>query len=706
MKHFQIPLRILAILLVIAIAWIARARAVDKLPIDYDEDDYLRASQEYTHLIRTSNWLGFQEANYRPEHPPLAKILMGFSLLSAPEEQLTPDAPTTAQPNKNLPADLVKPARTLNAIFGLLTVILLAIFDPLAGLTLGLHTFTIKYVSQIMLEALPALTSLVTVLAYLQSKKHKSKTGWLAASAIFLGLTAASKYLYCVVAFAILTDWFLESKRQNDLRNFYKQVIFWGVLALVIFFAADPYLWPNPIQRLKESVFYHAAYSSGAAEVQNAGYPFWQPFAWITMSPATWSKESFFITPDFFIALFAFLGLAALWKKERVYVLWLGFAFLFLLFWPTKWPQYIVIFTVPLSLSASLGIQQTWQSAMDRFKDRKKHKAVFAKKESRRAIPWLIPGLIAFALLTVFPLLFQVAVSTTDFNSTSLRDGLNGGIWNAVWGGLTGQVEVTPMSITTHPNRVNFVGLSSYPDVFIFVSGRGTLFFDIFWTILSVLLQGILGVSVALLLWQRGVQSGKFWQTLFILPWAIPEMIGVLMWLNIFSPETGWLALAVRSFGTNIPFGFLNGWESTSSLWIVIFLIPAIWYGFPFMMLAASAGLKMIPQEVYDAAMMDGADALQTFRYVTWPLLLPLLLPAIIVRGIFAFNQFYLFQTFYYRDATLATLSYNIFNPTGWDITGQFAVSATINIITVLILIVFVYLFNRWSRADEGVTYA
>ena len=124
------------------------------------------------------------------------------------------------------------------------------------------------------------------------------------------------------------------------------------------------------------------------------------------------------------------------------------------------------------------------------------------------------------------------------------------------------------------------------------------------------------------------------------------------------------------------------------------------------MMLAASAGLKMIPQEVYDAAMMDGADTLQTFRYITWPLLLPLLLPAIIVRGIFAFNQFYLFQTFYYRDATLATLSYNIFNPTGWDITGQFAVSAAINIITVLILIVFVYLFNRWSKADEGVTYA
>lgn len=124
------------------------------------------------------------------------------------------------------------------------------------------------------------------------------------------------------------------------------------------------------------------------------------------------------------------------------------------------------------------------------------------------------------------------------------------------------------------------------------------------------------------------------------------------------------------------------------------------------MMLAASTGLKMIPHEVYDAASIDGASPLQTFRYVTWPLLLPLLLPAIVVRGIFAFNQFYLFQAFYYQDATLATLSYNIFNPTGFGITGQFAVSAVINIITVLILIIFVFIFNRWSKADEGVVYA
>ena len=190
--------KILLVLLVLILAWTLRARAVDKLSIDYDEDDYTRAGQEYAHLIRTSDWSGFLETNYRPEHPPLAKIVIGISFLSAPEEDLLADRPTTSEPNKYIPHPLVHAGRNINAFLGWLTVALLAIVNPLAGLALATHTFTIKYVSQIMLEALPALTSFSMVLAYLQFKKNR-KTGWLVTSAVLLGLTAASKYLYCII---------------------------------------------------------------------------------------------------------------------------------------------------------------------------------------------------------------------------------------------------------------------------------------------------------------------------------------------------------------------------------------------------------------------------------------------------------------------------------------------------------------------------
>ncbi len=701
-------LRILAILVVIALALGLRLRAVQKLPIDYDEDDYLRAGQEYAQLIRSGDWAGFMQANYRPEHPPLAKIFVGLSLLSAPEKPLTPEATTTAGPNNYLPSVLVRPARTWMAVMGTLTVALLAFINPLAGLALAAHTFTIKYVSQIMLEALPALTSLLSVLAYLRWKKTSAGrfTGWLALSAVFLGLTAASKYLYCVAGVAILVDWLLDLRARSERpRGAFLPLVFWGLLAVAVFFAADPYLWPDPLGRLRESVFYHAGYASGAAEVQNASFPAWQPFYWLFFSPYWWHKGVFPFPFDLLITILAVLGLKRLWERDRLFALWLGIALLFLLLWPTKWPQYIVTLSVPLSLAAGHGMGSAWEGIVSGWRTPR----LPERSDLRRALPWLVPGLVAFALFTLLPLVFQFGVSMTDFNSNSIRDGFNGGLWRAFSQGVTGQAEMVQADISVRPKEVQYTGLTSYPFVLDYINQNGILFFDLFWTILSVLLQAALGLGVALLLWQRGVRLGKFWQALFILPWAIPEMIGAVMWFNIFQFDWGWLALAAVKFGPeSFPGSFYAALGSSNSLWLVAFLLPGIWYGFPFMMLASSIGLKSLPRSVAEAAALDGANPWQSFLYVTWPLLLPLLVPALIVRAIFAFNQFYLFQVYGYGDATLAALSYNVFNPnSGFGPNGgHFAFSAVLNILTVLFLVIFVMLFNRWSRAGEGVTYA
>lgn len=703
MKKAQFALRLLAIAAVLFIAWALRANAVQKLSIDYDEDDYTRAGQEYAHLIRTSNWSGFLETNYRPEHPPLAKIVIGISFLTTPEKQLVPDAETTAEPNKFLPRDLVQAGRTANAILGWLTVALLTFINPLAGLALATHTFTIKYVSQIMLEALPALTSFLMALAYLQFKKNH-RTGWLVASAVFLGLTAASKYLYCVIGITILADWFMDAKARDEVKPFFRQALLWGFLGVAIFFAANPFLWTDPIQRLRESVFYHAGYSTSAAEVQNAGFPAWQIFNWLVFFPSIWHPEVFKFSPDFIIAIFAIFGLSRLWKKERLYVLWLGFALIFLLFWPTKWPQYILTLTVPLSLAAAEGLTQTWKSVVSALKNRTK--PVYNKKETRQSIPWLVPGLIAFALLTLLPFLFQLGVSLTDFNSASIRDGFQGGIWREVSGGLTGQIEPANPEFPFRSQKVQYTGFSGYLPIFEFITSQGVFVFNILWMVVSTSLQVVLGLGLAILLNQRGIKFGKFWQALFILPWAIPEFIGALLWLNIFVPEIGWLSLAAKQYGEAFPFQFLIGWERTPSLWFFIFLIPAIWYGFPLIMLAANAALKTIPKEVFEAASIDGAGSWQMLRHMTLPLLMPVLLPAIIIRGIYAFNQFYLFQAFLFSRSTLATLSYNLFNPnSGFGDTpgGQFATSAIINIITVIVLIVLVAQFNRQMHTREEI---
>jgi arabinogalactan oligomer/maltooligosaccharide transport system permease protein len=733
MHQFRPFLRILTATLVLLLAWNLRLQAATYLPVDYDEDDYLRAAQEYAAVIRSGDFSGFLDHNYRPEHPPLLKILYGWAIADDPEVPLIPDRPTTAAPDATLPRPHLIHARTLGAVLGTLLVAALAVLNPLAGFLLAIHTFTIKYTSQVMLESLPALTSFLMVLAYRQAVPRdggfsRHKTAWLALSGAFLGLTAASKYVYAIVGIAVLLDWYWLSLRENAgsepvsktwrtvLRRYAprKDMLFWGLLSIAVFFAANPYLWSDSLNRLSESVFYHAGYSSGAVEVQRAGYPFFQSIVHMFFSPYWWGQNRVFVFPfDPFIAALALLGLKRLWQKDRVYALWFLMALAFLFVWRTKWAQYNLIFSVPLALSAAQGAKaflleplQTWWVGLRAGKAAPEPQ----RNDWRRAWPWLVPGLLAFAALTIFPLLFQIGVSLTDFSQSSLRDGLQGGLWRAIFGGLSGQIPATlPTEFPYRASQVHYIGPVNFIPALGYLTNPETrvLVFNMLWMFLSVVLQTALGLGLALLLWQRGVRLSKFWQALFIIPWAIPEMIGALMWFNIFQPEAGWLALAVKQYGPNIPFGFLNDWENSTNLWLLVFLIPALWYGFPFMFMAASAGLKMIPNEVFDAAAIDGANPWQVFAGVTWPLLLPLLLPAVIVRGIFAFNQFYLFQAFFFFDATLATLSYNIFASSGYSfLGGQFAIASVINVIAMLMLVIFALLFNRWSKAGQGVTYA
>ena len=705
-KWPKVCIWIISCLAVIGLAWAVRWHALTTLNIDYDEDDYLRAGQEYAHLIRTKNWSGFMTTNYRPEHPPLAKIMVGLSILGQPEPvNLVPDRPSTASPNNYLPRNQLKSARIVNAIFGTLTVGLLALIDPVAGALLAIHSFTVKYVSQIMLEALPAFLSLGSVLAYLQTKKRKSsQIGWMILSAISLGLTAASKYLYCVAGIAILIDWVLTSVKEHRFKKDLRLILSWGFLSVLVFLAADPYLWPAPISRLKESVFFHSVYSSSAEEVLKAGYPMWQPFYWLFSTPKIWQSNAIWIALDPLITILAFFGIRKQWQKRPVMIIWLAVALLFLLIWPTKWPQYIVILTAPLCLTASTGLSALFIDPLTNWIKKRKSE-LSPKKENnsagfRKASPWLFPGLLLFIVFTIFPLLFQLGVSITDFSSSSIKDGFAGGIWREIWDGLTGKVDPINTNLGSNSTDVHYVGIKIFGPAFTYILSSGTLFYNLFWMITSVIFQTVLGVGVGLLLFQKGVILKKLWQVLFILPWAIPEMIGALMWFNVFAPTTGWLVLGVQQYGDQFPFAALAHWTVSENLWLLVLLISGVWYGFPFMMLATTAGLKMLPDEVFEAAQLDGAGGWLFFWRILYPLLIPLLVPAVIIRAIFAFNQFYLFQAFNSTGTTLTSLSYDVFH------NGQYSISAVLNILNIIILIALVVLLNRKESLVEEVSIA
>ena len=118
-------------------------------------------------------------------------------------------------------------------------------------------------------------------------------------------------------------------------------------------------LWPEPLSRLKDSVFYLTAFSTGEI-VRDANFPFLQPLAWLTIyipndAPA---DQPYLVRLDPLITGLALVGLVPLWRKERIWVLWLAVALIFLLLWNTKWPHYILILSAPLCVSAAEGALQ------------------------------------------------------------------------------------------------------------------------------------------------------------------------------------------------------------------------------------------------------------------------------------------------------------------------------------------------------------
>jgi ABC-type sugar transport system permease subunit len=244
---------------------------------------------------------------------------------------------------------------------------------------------------------------------------------------------------------------------------------------------------------------------------------------------------------------------------------------------------------------------------------------------------------------------------------------------------------------------VNYAGPGLYEWLF-FGLGSDVLVFNVLFAALAITFQTVVGVGAALLLDRPGVRFKALWRSILILPWAIPEFVGALVWLRIFAPRYGWLP---EGLPKGIPVPSISDDKNFAMFALVV---AATWAGFPLIMLAASAGLKLIPRESLDAAAIDGAGAWARFRYVMWPLLWPLILPAVLIRGILAFNQFYLLlvMNLNYPIMTFAELSYLSVQFFG----GLYAVSAAINIFTVIILVVLLIWFNRWSKASEGVMYA
>jgi hypothetical protein len=382
--------------LVVVAALVLRGYAVAKIPQDWDEDNYLRRSLHYAQALRTGNWAPVMTSRELEEHPALGKLVYGLVLAPLSPSREIPYPSIWIPPDKTLPQPDARVARGTAAALGTVAVGALALADPLAALLLAVHTWNVKYTSEIYLEAQASLFAILTVLAYLRSGRRRNR--WLVVSGVALGLTLATKYVYGVVGIAIALDWLIDwlgrrrrerrvraagapapGRRSESLRAIARAPLTWVALTAAAFFVADFYLWPDPIGRLAFSLVFHERYALGES-VRSAALPPGQPLIWLAQPvPAHDAvgifratgghKGVFLVTADSLIGFLALMGLPWAWQRHRVFVLWLLVGIAFLIAWPTKWPQYTVLVTAPLAVVAADAIRMLiWEPLTSRVR--------------------------------------------------------------------------------------------------------------------------------------------------------------------------------------------------------------------------------------------------------------------------------------------------------------------------------------------------
>jgi streptogramin lyase len=389
---------------VVVLAFLLRLWAAAQLPTDFDEPVYVENAYDYAELIQAGDLRGIINYPENREHPALVKVLFGLGILALGED-----------PGWSL---ALFSSRLISVIFGTLAVLLMALFNPLAGGLLAVHTLVVKYTSQAYLEALPHFTSIAAIFLFLrfsQSGKPEEKresgfrpvttpgmfppSPWFWLSAFFLGLTAAGKYTYFPILFVILFLGY-QAYRQRifSLTGF----IPYFLLASFTFWLFNPHVWSDPITNMWHPLLYHAHYSQ-SLHVLISGYSWYQPVIWIAHSAGfQWHPDVFFYMGfDGLIFLLAMVGMIREWNKRRWIVVWFAISLVILLVWPTKWPQYTLVLIPALCLSAAGSLQWAYRKIME-FEDYYGTLSVLLPRPPKAV--WIMIGSVVLVLFIGFVL--------------------------------------------------------------------------------------------------------------------------------------------------------------------------------------------------------------------------------------------------------------------------------------------------------------
>jgi len=209
------------------------------------------------------------------------------------------------------------------------------------------------------------------------------------------------------------------------------------------------------------------------------------------------------------------------------------------------------------------------------------------------ALVLITPALVVLLSLSIYPLIYSITISL----QTETADGIKWGV-------------------------SNFTRLIS--DAFFLTAMAHTFIY----AVVALVFEFLIGLSLALLL-NSQIRGRTLFRAALLVPMMLPTVVVGVVWRLMLNPNFGAINGTLKEFGVNTE---PLTWTASPKLALLSVIAVDVWQWTPFVFLVLLAGLQAIPQEPYEAALIDGSSRWQTFRYVTLPLLKPAILIALLLR--------------------------------------------------------------------------
>ncbi|MBC5689633.1 sugar ABC transporter permease [Mediterraneibacter sp. NSJ-55] len=237
---------------------------------------------------------------------------------------------------------------------------------------------------------------------------------------------------------------------------------------------------------------------------------------------------------------------------------------------------------------------------------KKKKYNTLQKTETRDAWIMMAPAIIMLLIIAVYPVLRTIWLSLHE------------------------------MVLTDPGSGYPFIGLENYINILKDERALNSILFTLKFTVTTVFFELIIGFAAALVM-NKAFRGKGLVRAAILIPWAIPTSVSALMWKFIYNDQYGLFNDILYKLGIIDSY---QAWLSTADGSFMALVITDVWKTAPYMALLILAGLQMIPEDLYEAAKIDGANVFQRFRYVTLPNVKGTVLVALLFRTLDAFRVY------------------------------------------------------------------